>query len=201
MLAGALDEPIDTALFRQAARKAVVLDSHNPRAQLFLAFAHGQAGSHVEMLRTLERAIEVGPSSPSAHGGLGLALAFGGKSEEAIANLEKAIHLDPKSRMLSSWLNLMALAHFAAQRYEEAVEWAKRSSRENPDDAYAHRTLAASYAQLGRFDDARQALAEQLRREREISITKVMSEPWNPYAAPEFRERYIEGLRKAGMPE
>ena len=79
--------------------------------------------------------------------------------------------------------------------------WFKASVSKSLAGSDAHRTLAASYAQLGRPDDARQALAEQLRREPEISITKVMSEPWNPYAAPEFRDRYIEGLRKAGMPE
>ena len=81
------------------------------------------------------------------------------------------------------------------------VGWAKRSSRENPDFVYAYRVLASSYGQLDRLDEARRALEEELRREPEISITKVMSEPWSPYAAPEFRERYVDGLRKAGMKE
>jgi tetratricopeptide (TPR) repeat protein len=153
------------------------------------------------MLRTLERAIELSPSSSLAHGNLGLALALGGRSEEGIANLEKAMRLDPKSPSLPFWLATVAWSHFAAERYEEAVDWAKRSSRENPDFAWAYRVLAASFGQLGRLDDARRAVEEELRLEPEISISKLMSEPWNPWADPDFRERYADGLRKAGLKE
>ena len=64
----------------------------------------------------------------------------------------------------------------AAGRYEDAVDWAKQSVRVNPDTAFAHLVLAASYAQLGHIDEARAALAEVLRVEPDRTLGKLRGE-------------------------
>jgi Tfp pilus assembly protein PilF len=58
--------------------------------------------------------------------------------------------------------------------------------------------LAASYAQAGRTEDARAALARHLELEPQMTLEHaVTSMPFNA----EGQERYREALRKAGMPE
>ena len=92
----------------------------------------------------------------------------------------------------------MAFAEFAARRYDEAIEWAKRSMEERPDLAMAHRVLAASCAQAGRLEEARAALGEMLRLGPFSASTFRAT---YPAADPDFVERYIDGLRKAGLKE
>jgi hypothetical protein len=68
---------------------------------------------------------------------------------------------------------------------------------------YAYRALVASYGQLGRIDEARAAVAEELRIDPELTLAKVEREiaSVNPNFNPDFRDRYLDGLRKAGLPE
>jgi len=68
---------------------------------------------------------------------------------------------------------------------------------------YAYRALAASYGQLGRIDEARAAVAEMLRIDPDLTLEKVKGEDLrvNPNFDPDFIERQIDGLRKAGLPE
>jgi len=56
--------------------------------------------------------------------------------------------------------------------------------------------LAATFAQLGHIEDARAEAAEILRIEPQytISVTRAL-------ALVKDREPYLDGLRKAGLPE
>jgi adenylate cyclase len=93
----------------------------------------------------------------------------------------------------------MGWAHFAAGRYGEAVEWARRALERDPRNDMAYRTLAASYAQLGRLEEARGALEEELRLDPGVSLSKVREQ--NRAADADFLARWLGGLRKAGLKE
>ena len=91
------------------------------------------------------------------------------------------------------------MAHFAAKRYEDAAEWARRSVQRRTDLALGFRCLATSYAHLGRDEEARAALQEVMRLQPGYSVAHlrlVLSS-----ANPEFAERFIDGLRKTGLKE
>src|SRR5271168_1092318 len=60
--------------------------------------------------------------------------------------------LDPLGRAFTMGL---ALAHFAAARYEEAVQWLDRTLGEEPRHRPAMRVKAVCYAYLGRMEEAR----------------------------------------------
>ena len=85
------------------------------------------------------------------------------------------------------------MAHFTAERYEDAVDWAQRSVQRRPDWPLGYRCLAASYAYLGRDGEARAALQEVLRLQPEFSSAQLRL----VYASadPAFVQRYIDGLR------
>jgi pentatricopeptide repeat protein len=101
--------------------------------------------------------------------------------------------------MMGFFLHCVALAHFAAGRYEQAVEWEQQSLGRHADYYIAHGTLAASHAHLGQMDAARRALQEMLRRNPEFSpdtFRTVFS-----FASPTFIDDWLDGLRKAGLEE
>jgi adenylate cyclase len=93
---------------------------------------------------------------------------------------------------------LMALAHFAAGRYEQAIEWADRSLAAQPGYRTGLMIKIVASAQLGRVDEARDALSRVLELEPGLTISR-----WRTAAPfpPELLNRYLEGLRKAGLPE
>ena len=97
------------------------------------------------------------------------------------------------------WMGDMGDAHFSAGLCEEAASWLERSRKIRPDFSQTHRSLAATYAQLGRMEEAQMALRENVRLAPDDSVSRVKEEL--PYADPDFVERYIGGLRKAGLPE
>jgi pentatricopeptide repeat protein len=94
------------------------------------------------------------------------------------------------------FLNGIALAHFSAGRYEEAVVWEQRSLQRNPEHYVSLGTLASSHAHLGQLDQARSAFQEMLRRNPEFSPESFKM--LFSIANSAFIESWLDGLRKAG---
>jgi tetratricopeptide (TPR) repeat protein len=93
----------------------------------------------------------------------------------------------------------LAIVHLAAGRYEEAIEWADRSLAAQPDYRPALTIKVVSLALLGRIEEARDWLSRMLELEPGLTIAgfKAARKP----RAEELLARYVEGLRKAGLPE
>ena len=82
------------------------------------------------------------------------------------------------------------------------MDWAKQSVRVNPDALIAHLALAASYAQLGRIEEARTALEEDLRLEPDLTLERLKQRGGQlDLSDNDFIEAFLDGLRKAGLPE
>ena len=89
-----------------------------------------------------------------------------------------------------------AWAHLSAERFEEAAECARRAIDWNPAFADAHGVLAAASAYLGRMADARASL-DAFTRLIPGSLADQLAA--RPFRRPADRERYLAGLRKAGL--
>ena len=111
---------------------------------------------------------------------------------------EAAIRLSPRDFLNVIWHITGAWAHFSAERFEDAAEFAQRAVDWNPAFADAHGVLAASLAHLGRTAEARSSLDV---------FTGLISGPVadqvaaRPFRRAADRERYLAGLRKAGLPD
>ena len=105
-----------------------------------------------------------------------------------------------RRRACASPPSYLALASFIAGRDAEAVDWAQKTIQANPKFPGGPRSLAASHANLGQIPEAaaaRQKLQELLPH---VSIAQLRDHlPFFKQAAD--LERYLEGLRKAGLPE
>jgi adenylate cyclase len=164
-----------------------------------LGHVSGFAEQPQRMIATLERALELNPNNASSYGRLGFVMSYTGRPDEAIGHLERAMRLSPKDPEMFDWLNGMGWAHFSKGQYEEAASWLERSRQTRPDYYITHRALAASYAQLGRLEEARMALEEDLRLAPNESVSHIKAQI--PYAAPSFLDPYLDALRKAGLKE
>jgi adenylate cyclase len=183
----------------QAAERCVALDDEDAFSHLVMSLAYSVMGQQDKAIAAAELAIELNPSLPLAHHVLGSWLAFSARPDDAITHLEKAIRLSPHDPWMYDFLCGMALAHFAARRYEEAAEWAQRSLQRRLDYVLSRSILAASCAHLGRTDEARTALAAAMHLQQgSFEETAKLA---LPFADPDLVERVIDGLRKAGFKE
>ena len=95
------------------------------------------------------------------------------------------------------YLNQLGFAYLVAGRYEEALGPLKKALTLNPNLMFSHLNLAVCYAELGRLEEARAEVAEVLRLNPNVSLES--SKQNMPYKDPADLERYLDGLRKAGL--
>jgi TolB-like protein len=123
-----------------------------------------------------------------------------GDPDTGIKNVALAMRLNPLDPRISFWQFHTALAHFVAGRYAEAASWAARSLRDQPDYLPPIRILAASNALAGRLDEAQKAVARLRQLDPSLRISNL-EDVLPPLRRAEDRARYVDGLRKAGLPE
>jgi adenylate cyclase len=185
----------------QAAKRSVELDDDDPFALLALSQAYSLTGQPEKNIAAIEFALQLNPSSSMGSYYLGAALAGTGRPDDAVVSIEKAIRLSPQDPWMWMFYTIMGTAHFAAERYEEAVDWAHRGLQRRPDWPVALGVLAVSYAHLGQIDEARSALEDRLRVQPSFSLAGTEELFSRMGMHPDFAERYLDGLRKAGMQE
>jgi adenylate cyclase len=179
------------------ARRAVALDPANAEARSCLGMALYKRADYEGALAEIEDALVTSPNLAIAHGVFGAILAFSGYPKRGIAALERNVRLDPRDPQLAVRLNQIALARYFSREYANAVEVAKRTIRSYPDYPHIHRWLAAALGQLGRADEAREAL------EKAISTAPGAFDMFVrhrvPWMRPEDHAHMLAGLYKAGF--
>ena len=96
------------------------------------------------------------------------------------------------------FLGGIAVAHYLAGRYGEAGPLFRRTAAAAAGPSRgAQRMRCANLAQLGRIEEAR-SLLEKIRAEHpQVSIAWIRANV--PYQTPELMDRFIDGMRKAGL--
>ncbi len=91
----------------------------------------------------------------------------------------------------------MAQSYYELRRYDEAIAALQDALHRNPNFLLTRRLLAVVYAELGRDKEARAEVAAILRISPGASL-----DLWRerfPYKNSADLDRYISGLRKAGL--
>ena len=186
----------DRDLAIQRAQRAVELDDSDPWAHLALGYADLTDRKTDDAVRHFQAAIELNPNFAAAAGSIGFALAFDGQSDEAINYFEQAMRMSPRDPFNGFFFVGIAIAHYLAGRYPEAVKAARQAVQLRPGYIGAHRILAASLAQGGHLDEAKAELATVRQLQPDISIARIRESV--PYTERTI-ERFVEGMRKAGL--
>ena len=184
----------------EAARRALAAGPDNSTCVASAAFAYGiLAHRFDEALELAERAIQVHPNSTFVRNRAGAVYSVSGESDKAIAQFEVAQRMNPfDNKTATVTFTVATTAHFFARRFEESVRWGRRTMAITPDANIARWIAAAALGHLGRLDEAR------------VEIDKILA--LHPIATlararrASFRydwmyDLYLDGLRKAGLPE
>ncbi len=194
------DAPAESfAQFSDAAQKAVAADERDAFAHTARAIDELFSGRHDDAVRRLERAIELDPNLSFARGYLGTTYAFAGEYEPAMKNFDLAIRLSPRDPLMVIWHTAMAWAAYNTERFEEATELAKRAYEDNAEFVDVYSVLAAAHGQLGKAEEASAALDELTRRLP--NLTTGDDRLIRPFKRPADQQRFLDGLRKAGLPD
>jgi adenylate cyclase len=179
------------------ARKSVALDDTDDWSHWALGVVHLYRREYGQAEIAYRRAIEINPNYADLLAHTGLFLTFAGKPEEAIDQIKMAMRLNPH---YGDWYpSELGFAQYLAGRYESAAMSLNEAIDRNPDALWDHQRLAATYARLGRLDQARDEVNLILETNPKISIADIGR--GLPFKVRADLERYLEGLRLAGLPE
>ena len=144
----------------------------------------------------VDRAVTLNPNSFRAWEERGWAYLIAGQPEEAIRSFERRIRLSPFDPLLFATYAGMSVAFIGLGRFDEAVSAAKKAVRQNPLYPFAYRCLASALAHRGREAEAREAVAALLEHDPDFRISERIVR-----GDAVGLQLYVEGLRKAGLPE
>jgi len=173
------------------ARRALQVAGDDPRVLADAAFALALLGEDLgAMMALVDRALALNPSFARGWYISGSLRLLAGQLDIAIEHAENSLRLSPRERV--GWARyIIGAAHFFSRRFEEAVQKFLLAMQEDPSATSSYRILAASYAHMGRLEEAREVIA----RLRAIT-PKVMPNP-SLLRNPDHRELYLSGVRMA----
>lgn len=192
------DEALDKA--RKLAERAVALDVKSPMAHMALGKIYLLRCAHEDSVAELETAIALSPSFADAFHSLGFSLVMSGQPETGLEQFEAAIQLSPYDPRVSSFYEMRAWALIVMGKYHAALKSGRSAARSPNAQYWAYATLIAALGHLGHLDEVKAAKDELLHRRPNFSISFVRrSVYYNKVSA--HLERYLDGLRKAGISE
>ena len=195
---GWVDDPAQSfARCGETARLAVALDDGDANAHTALAMYDLFSGRREEARRRLRRALELDPNSAFARGYLGVSYAFAGDYEATLSHTGEAMRLSPRDPLLIIWHLCKGWAALLSERDTEAVAFATEAIAANPEFPDNYCVLAAAHGHLGNADAARVALDELMRRMPDLTAADERLS--RPFGNTGQRERFLGGLRKAGL--
>jgi TolB-like protein len=182
------------------ARRAVELDKSDSIALTWGGYALAFVGGDLEGgANLIDRALVLNPNSVSASGCRGWVAVYQGEVQLALEHFSKAMRMSPLDPLLFALYGGIALAHFFAEQYDDAAEWAERASRQQAGYHAALRIAAASNALRGNSEAAARAVTELRALDPELRVSNV--NVFLPVRRREHLFRLEVGLRKAGLPE
>ncbi len=182
-----------------ATRRAVSLDPEDANGLAVLGSILLWARQFEDAREYLERAVRLNPNLANAYGLMAAWYGLCGDYEKSCEAADKALEISPLDSSRPLWLAGRGIAAYIHGDYEGVIETAQRLLRDHPEFAAALRQLAASFAMLGRDDEAKAATKKLLERMPGLTVSKVRHIV--PVRDPDAHERWLEGFRKAGLPE
>jgi tetratricopeptide (TPR) repeat protein len=175
------------------AQRSIGIDRLDARGFSESGFANLYMKRHEMALAEYERALDLNPNDADIIAEYADALVYTGEPAKSVELLQRAMRLNPYYPDWYLWY--LADAYITLERYADVVATVRQMR--NPDEG--RRMLAASYAYLGMIDEARTEAEAVLRSHPNFTIGRWRHRP--PYRDRMVLERFVEGLRKAGLPD
>jgi adenylate cyclase len=181
----------------QLAQKALELDDANIEAHLLLGRIYLMRKQNEMAEAELEKAKAINPNSTEVAHALGRHYLQTGRPNEAREMFEKAVRLDPVHAQ-KSYVNL-GRTYRMLGKHEEAVSVFKKAVQNAPDHLNIRLELIATYSALGKTEEAKAEADEVLKMNPNFTVSSFSRR--SPMQNPTQREKFLDLLRQAGLPE
>ena len=183
-------------------RKAIESDARYAPAHYELGLVLSRRGDAQGAIGEWRSALEIDPKYAKAHDSLGDALNAQGRMAEALAHWRNAIELEPNDTQAlrrAAWV-LATSPDAAIRNGGDALQFAVRAVElAGGKDARLLDTLAAAYAEKGRFADAaltaRRAQARAAQENQPALADEIKARIALYEAGQPFRDRNVSGTR------
>ncbi|HEV7256578.1 MAG TPA: adenylate/guanylate cyclase domain-containing protein [Bosea sp. (in: a-proteobacteria)] len=186
--------------YAQAARHAEVgltCDPGDPWARMTFGLCLSTAGQHERALAELRAALELNPSFALGRSAYGWGLLRSGRYDDAVAETGKAIRMSPLDSFAGIYTAIHGLALLGARRFEEALPHLRRSVAAFTEYSGHYNTLISCCGHLGLIEEAQEFIAARARVGPPLRLS-VLRQNLGKFAHCEV---FVEGLKKAGVPE
>ena len=188
------DGPDALTRAEEAAKRALEEDRRNQRAHVALAGVHYARRDIAGFVSEAEQALAINPNDADVLGEMAWRFAYGVDWERGLSMMEKAKALNP---LYPGWYNLASFFDYYGRGLDQqALEAARKAA---VDHYISYYVLAAVYGQLGRKEEAAAAIDSLLAlypdfrdHAREELEAVLLSDP-------DYVDRMLEGLEKAGL--
>jgi TolB-like protein/class 3 adenylate cyclase len=183
------------------ARRAIEMGWEDPAALQMGGWGiFNLAGERASGLSAIERALALNPNSAHAWNIAGWAHGFCNRPAPAIEAIHKAIRLSPVDPHRWSFDGGLALAQLVAGRYEQTIEWANRALDAQPRATAVIGYKAVACGHLDRVEEGHASIKRLRELRPGFTVTRAKG-ALGKFAAPEVLAIFLEGYRKAGLPE
>ena len=165
--------------------------------RVLLGWIYLYKGKHSEAVEEGKKATKLNPNGAEVHAHLGMFHAYNGNPNEAIRLIKMALRLNPSPPIY--YYEMLGASYVGTQQYEEAISVLERSIKLNPNGLPAFVSLAICHASMNQIDQALKTVGEILRLDPDYKSTQfAMTMPYKDKAQ---LDRYVDALRKAGLPD
>ena len=188
-------------LYAAAAERAVVLDDTDPQVQVAIGQLHLFRRQYDKARLHLEKAVSLNPNDSDVVMEMAFYAQYDGNPDSALQHLDRAKKLNPFGR----YGYVHGMAYYLARRYSEAISELTTVRNKFPA---VHAWLAASFAQLGKESEAREAARrfeeaafssmDRAGASRPASWVEFLT-PRMPYRKEADLEHVLDGMRIAGL--
>jgi TolB-like protein len=187
------DKETNRPLALAAAERAVTLDAENADAHALLGYVLLFDGKMDEGAAEFATALRINPNHTYALLFQGEMYAHQGMADRGVETILKAFRLNPYPPAQYYWI--LGYVQYAAGRYNDAVQTLQHDETRLMGSS---RILAASLAQLGRLEEAREVARRFLAANPHFSVRHWAKT--QPFRHDSDRQHFVEGYIKSGLP-
>lgn len=179
------------------ARDALSHDPGDPWARMVSGMCLSTAGQHDRAMGELQEALRLNPNFALGCMAHGWALLRAGSFDAAIAETARALRLSPVDSFSGFYTSIHGLALLGAKRFADALPFLRASVAAFAEYSGHYNSLISCCGHLGLLDEAREFVAVRNRIGPPLGL-RVLRRNLGRFAHCEV---FVEGLRKAGVPE
>ncbi|WP_171238425.1 winged helix-turn-helix domain-containing protein [Ruegeria sp. HKCCA5763] len=199
------DTPQDTLIAAtEAAKRAIELDDQDAQAHAALGYIYRFTGEADPAIANLERAVALNPNDARIRLELAHTYDWFRMQDRALPEIEMAIRLSPRDPMLQNMYFFKGHILFHLERYEEALDAARKLgavATSNTWRLFHHLLSAATLAEMNKPEEAQKAVDAALKINPKLSISAMRRQFVGSKNHPENRRVWLASLQRAGVPE